>query len=550
MAACALAGLPAIAAAQTALPTAQELNPAARTELEAPPAGLFAPPAPLPCAFAASTLTVTVAAVSFTGLTGVPAEALRPAWSDFSGKTVALSTLCTIRDRAAALLFENGLLARVEIPAQRIADGRLTFEVIEAEIVNARVRGDAGPVAWRLRDYAERLRGMRPFDLDRAQRALLLASDIPGLTVRAIVRPNKSGKRGQVDIELNVTRDAVDFVFNAQNYQSPTAGRIGALARVDFNSLTALGERTSLVVYRTVADNEQFVVQALEELRLGGDGLILRASAAYGETRPGGVLEPLALRSLSTVGNVELAYPLIRARTRNLNVAAGFDLVSQITRLRNLGPRLTDDDLRIVYLRADGDVRPWLGSRQALLGAGLTVRQGIDGLGATGAASPFKSRFEGRADALVVRGYLRAVLPLAAVLTLSGRVEAQLANDPLLAYEELPLGSLTIGRGYDPASASGDEGIGASVEARLGPFALGPRLVLAPYAFYDLARVSNKDVFGPGDRTLSSGGAGAQLRFAGGLLLDVVYAKPFDRLAPGLAKPGGRLLVNLTVSVD
>lgn len=552
MARWAIAGLVALFAggvsAQTALPTPQELNPAARAPNPAAPRDLFAPPPPGPCAFAGSTLTVTLTEVTFTGLTGVPATALDSAWRGLAGSAIALSELCAIRDRATALLFRAGLLARVEIPEQRIEAGRVRFEVIEAEIVNVRIRGEAGPVAWRLRDIADELRGMRPFNVVRAQRALLLANDLPGLTVRTVVKPSTAGGRGRIDLELTASRDPVDVAFNVQNLNARTTGRWGALARVDFNSLTALGERTSLVFYRTVSDNEQFVVQLQEEARLGGDGLTIRGSVAYGETRPGAALEPLFLRSISTVGNLELAYPLIRARPIDLGTAGGLDIVSQRTRIRNFGALITDDDLRVAYARIDGSLRPWLGPRPALLGAGFTVRHGLDALGATDGESLLKSRAAGRADALVLRGYVRADLPLADVLALSGRVEGQWSPDALLSYEELPLGSLTIGRGYDPASLSGDSGVAASAEARLGPFGLG-RLSLAPYAFVDAARVWNEDPGEPG-RTLASVGGGAQLRFARNLLLDVLWAEPLDRLAPGLRRPGGRMLVNLTVAVD
>ncbi len=97
--------------------------------------------------------------------------------------------ICRIRDRAARIIFDNGVLARVEIPEQRIAGGALVLEVIEAQVVNVRVRGDVGPAQAAVERYAEKLRGMKPFDMAKAQRYLLLASDVPGLRVRAAVRP-------------------------------------------------------------------------------------------------------------------------------------------------------------------------------------------------------------------------------------------------------------------------------------------------------------------------------------------------------------------------
>ncbi len=541
--------VPALAQNSTSLPTRNELNPAERTPDTTQQPDLFTLPAPGPCPLASSTLSVAFKGAQFSHLTGVPAETLSPAWKPYVGKTVPLSDFCAMRDRISELLFKSGILARVEIPEQRIDAGIVTFEVIEARVMSVRVTGEAGPVKARIDDYAHRLRGMNPFNLAVAQRYLLLASDLPGITLRTIVRPAKAGGRGAVDIELNVTRRPVAVVFNTQNYNSRATGRFGALARVDFNSLTEAAERTSIIFYHTVPDNEQFVGQLLEEVRIGGDGLLARASIAYGETRPGAELKSLNLRSISTVGSLELAYPLIRLRRETLNVAGGFEAISQKSGVRGGGVRFLQDDLRIFYVRGDYEVRPFVGTRQAVFGADVTLRKGIKGLGASDNGSILLSRSDGEADAFVARASARALVPLADIFTLFGRLEGQVASAPLLSYEELPIGTLTIGRGYDPAAASGDSGIAGAFEARLGPFNLGSKLVLSPYGFFDVANVHNINSLGF-DGTLTSAGGGAQLRYGRGVLLDLAYAKPFDRPFAGIKRPGGRVLVNLTVAFD
>lgn len=531
----------------TGLPTRNELNPAERTPQVTQQPDLFSLPAPGPCPLASSTLTVDFKGAKFSHLTGVPPETLSPAWRDIVGKTVPLSSLCQVRDRIAELLFKSGILARVEIPEQRIDGGVVTFEVIEAQVMSVRVTGAAGPVKARIDDYARRLRGMNPFNLAVAQRYLLLASDLPGLRIRTIVRPAKAGGRGAVDIEINVVRNPVTVTFNTQNYNSRTVGRFGALARVDFNSLTEAGERTTFVFYRTVPDNEQFVGQLIEELRIGGDGLLLRGSVAYGETRPGDVVAPLNIRSISTVGSLELSYPLIRLRRETLTVGGGIEAVSQKGAVRG-GARFTEDDLRIGYVRADYEVRPFIGVNQAVFGGEVTLRKGLGFLGASEKGSFLLSRQDGDPEAFVVRASGRALLPLGRRFSLFARADAQVASDPLLAYEELPIGTLTIGRGYDPASASGDSGIAGAFEARVAPLALGSNATISPYAFFDVAHVSNKNNAGF-EGTLTSVGGGAQIRFARRLLLDLAYAKPLDRGAQA-QRPPGRLLVNLTVAFD
>ncbi|MGZ8370903.1 MAG: POTRA domain-containing protein, partial [Caulobacteraceae bacterium] len=260
--------------------SAAELNPDTRVSRPAPRrgAGAFAPEPPGPCPLETSDIQVTLSSVTFRGATAVGDADLREAYAEYLGKPQSVAVICAIRDRAARMLFDRGVLARVEIPEQRIAGGALTLEVIEAQVVNVRVRGDIGPAQEAVERYVEKLRGMQPFDMQKAQRYLLLASDIPGVSMRAAIRPSTSGERGAVDIDVSVTRDAYDAVANVQNLGSKAVGRWGGLLRGEADSFTRYGEATSITAFRTIEANEQWLVQAASSGRFGGEGWIGRAS--------------------------------------------------------------------------------------------------------------------------------------------------------------------------------------------------------------------------------------------------------------------------------
>jgi hemolysin activation/secretion protein len=534
------------------LPTREELDPASRTEAPPDRADLFAAPVAAACPFTGSELSFRLDSVTFTGRRPdanprVEAQLnarLRESYRDFLGQTIPLEALCAIRDRAATTLFNAGRLARVEIPEQRIAEGRVELEIIEARVETVRVIGVAGPVTRMVDRYAAQIRGMNPFDLKKAQRALLLASELPGVRLRTVIRPGASGRKGAIDIELLVERDPLQATVNLQNLQSRQTGRWGMLARVDANGMTTLGEQTTLLVYRTVPDNEQFVVQGREVLRLGSNGLRLSAGLSYGEARPGDVLEPLNLRSTSVVGTIELAWPLVKRRMSEVEIAGGLDIVSQ----RTLGPGfglIVEDQLRVLFARASATHSYRTGRRLGQVGGGIELRKGIAGLGASDPTDPFRSRLDGRADAFVARFSARALVPPAEHVSLSVRGTAQLASDPLLAYEELTVGNLTVGRGYDPATVAGDEGVVGAFDLRFGPFPVGGRLVVSPYGFLDVGHVSNKDRGGFSE-TLASGGAGVILQLPGRLVVDLAWARPFDG-ALGNPRPPDRLLLNATI---
>ena len=544
---------PAAHAQQTpppgAVPSAQELDPARtaaqRRAARARPDDLFSRPSAGACPLRDSPLTFTLKSVAFDGVTAVSATDLAKLYSAEIGQTVRVGALCDLRDRAAALLFSRGILARVEIPEQRIADGEVRLSVIEARIASVHVRGDAGPAQAQVEAYLERLRGMAPFDLNQAQRYLLLAADVPGVRVSSALRPSAEG-RGSVDLEVIVSHDPIDVIFNTQNLGSKAIGQGGALLRTDFNGFTPWGDRTSIVVYSTYDKKEQRLVQISEEGRIGDRGLLARGSLAYAVSHPGDTLKPLDLKGESVVGALELAYPIIRKRRSSLNVAGGLDYVDQETDFAG-GGLLVDDHLRIGYARVEA------GARQVFrlpveVSAGLEVRRGLNILGASSPNDPALSRSEGDPEAWVYR--LDGQFDVQPLPWLGAHVTAQgqYAKKVLLSYEQLSLGNLTIGRGYDPSSASGDRGAAVSAELRVGPFSPFSWLQVSTYGFYDAGYLEDLTL---GDsRTITSAGGGLRFRIANRVSLDVAYAKPFDKpFEAATSRPPARLLINLTASL-
>jgi hemolysin activation/secretion protein len=539
---------PSPAQAAAAQPSRESLNPAAR--IKPPPQrdhDLFVAEPPGPCPLRSSALNFTLKSVSFRGVTALSAEQLRATYAGLIGREIPVASICDIRDHAASQLFHRGVLARVEIPAQHIADGALQLEVIEAHVVNVRVHGDVGHAQATVERFLNKLRGMTPFDMRKAQRYLLLATDLPGVQVRAAVRPSTNGERGAVDLDVTVTAKAADVVANVQNLQSKATGRFGGLVRLDVNNVTDFADRTSLVAYHTLASNEQTVFQLLEEARVGSDGLIARGSLVYGDSRPGGVIAPLDLKSISFVGEAELAYPLLRTRRRNINLAAGVDVVEEST--DTAGTPLYRDRLRIFYARVDGDDRLDFLSRTFQLGGSMTFRHGVDGLGASNPGSSTLSRPDGKPDGWLLRGSGRAATILFGPVQISNQFQAQYSPDILLDYEQIALGDLTIGRGYDPAAVLGDSGFSDETELRYQPLQLQRFVSAQPYVFYDVGYVHQNGVAVVTNRTLTSAGVGVLFRLANRLNVDLVYATPFEAPIPGQPKPTPRVLVNITGGV-
>src|SRR5262249_35053619 len=153
------------------------------------------------------------------------------------------------------------------------------------------------------------------------------------------------------------------------------------------------------------------------------------------------------------IGSLEGAYPWLRTRSANLNLAGGFDWIDTKADLGG-GVPLSRDHLRVFYARADGDLRTEFAGYPTLLNGSATLRKGVSGLGGSDAGDT-TSRGGAKADAWLVRGVGSAETAVTDRLVAAVRVQGQYAGKALLPYEQLSLGDLTIGRAYDPSAVLG-----------------------------------------------------------------------------------------------
>lgn len=471
-----------------------------------------------------------------------------------------LSSICDIRDNANSALRKQGYVASVQIPPQEITDGTLSLTVLTARLVDVQVVARHSPYAKLLGARAEQLKALEPFNQFEAERILLLAGDIPGLDVQLSLSPYGSTP-GDVAGTLSVAYTPAALIDNVQNYGSRSIGRITGYARGELYGLTGLGDVTFVGV-STTFNEEQQVLQFGHGLALDADGTRLDGSITYAWSRPD--LGGIDIRSESLVGTVAVSAPFVRAPLRNFNISAGLDFIEQRTSFHfdGLAIPLSEDRLRVGFVRVAGNLtRPDPHGHGYGLSGGIELRQGLNLPGAshryrlnqTGAPP---SRVFGDPEATVVRLDLDSQLGLGSIFTLGTSLRAQKSSAALLNYEQFSVGSLTVGRGYDPGAVSGDSALAARNELRAAVYR-GRTLGVEVYGFFDYAWLWNRpqrdlltgEAFrSPDDhRLLRSTGVGARLSLPGNLFLDAAWARPLDH-APlrDSARPRGRLLFSIT----
>lgn len=548
--------------------TAQQTLPPTREQITPPVA---APPpiqrrlevegglAAAPCALGGpefQSIHFVVTGASFDGLEGLTPAQLASAYAPYLNRDVPIATLCAIRDRASAILRDAGYIAAVQVPEQRIAAGNVRFRVIMAHLTQVRVRGDASGAEAILAGYLNQLTRQPLFNRFEAERYLLLASDLPGYTVRLTLRPAGTAP-GDVIGDVTVQRMPAYADFVVQNGGSHALGPWGELLRAQVFGLTGMADRTSLSLYSTADLKEQQTIQIAHDMRLGDQGLSLSGSFTYAWAKPTIVGARVLANTL--LSNVELGYPLVRRQAETVRGAIGFDVINQKVEVD--GAPFSRDRLRVAYGRIGIDaagtdyanagysaaVPPWHVFAQ------LDLRQGIDGLGATDCSIVANcrvptSRPAGRPGATILRGLVNSEFRPTNLLTLAFNLRAQYAWKPLLSFEEFAAGNYTVGRGYDPGSLLGDRGLGSQMELRYGSRipASAKRAAVEGYAFWDHAEIHNLDTALSGPQThLESVGGGARINFDR-FVLDTALAIPLSRSGPFDKRPGARLLISLT----
>ena len=492
---------------------------------------------------------------------GLTRADLAASYAGLIGKDVPISTVCEIRDRAATLLRDAGYIAAVQVPEQRIADGIVHFQVLMARLTQVRVRGEATGAESVLAAYFSQLTKHPLFNRYEAERYLLLASDLPGYTVRLTLRPAGTAP-GDVIGDVTVQRLPAYADFVVQNGGSQELGRWGGLVRGQMFGLTGLGDRTSVSLYSTSDFEEQQTIQLAHDMRLGSQGLSLSGAFTYAWARPS--IPDAHVLAKTLLGTVELGYPFIRRQAQTVRGSIGMDIINQDVDFDHND--LSRDQLRVLFLRLGADVLP------NDIGPGFSTaeppwhltglfefRQGLHILGASHDCGPLAvnclgpgdvppSRLEAHSDATVLRltayGELRPIPKLTFALGLRG----QYAWKPLLSFEQFSAGNYTVGRGYDPGALLGDKGVGTQLELRYGsriPVSV-KRPAVEGYAFWDHTEVrSEGSIIIPGREHLNSIGAGARVNWDR-FILDAGLAVPLTHLGPLNRRPDPRVLISLT----
>jgi hemolysin activation/secretion protein len=488
---------------------------------------------------------VRVTQVSVAGVTAYPIDEITRLVQGLVGATVPLPQIDAARQAILQRYRGDGyVLTTVSLHLN--ATGQLQFEVTEGRIASVKLDGDIGPAGTQVLRFLERLTERRPIDDKTLERYLLLAQDVAGVTLHAVLEPS-ADEPGALVLIAQVTRQPISGLVTLDNRAYRHTGPIEGLAVLDFNSFTQFGEKTELSFYHTFPDSENFG-QASTEFFVGSSGLRLSLHGGYGRTDPTGSLGVIGYEGTTTVFGATASYPVIRSRQQTLNVHLTFDgLESTI----NTGTepnvvRQSYDSLRVLRLAADYAMADlWLGDgRPGTNLASARVSRGLSILGATTNGDALTSPRQGeQADFTSITFELSRTQTLFrpwqdASVALKGLLTGQWSDDVLPPAEQFYLGGADFTRGYYSGEVAGDKALAATAELQLNTgfnlTAFGQSLDINTqyYLFYDWGETWQNSQTSLPSR-ISSAGVGARLMMTKFTELDLEALQRFDRFPNG-----------------
>jgi len=444
------------------------------------------------------------------------------------GKNVTLADVFAVAEAITKAYSDAGYpLSLAFVPAQEIKNGRVRIQIVEGYVAQVEISGNAGASGRLLKAYGEKIKSARPLTKAVLERYLLLANELPGLSVHAVFDRGEEGVGG-VKLILVTTYKATDAGVSVNNRGSRAVGpQRMALDFTEFGNLTGR-ETIRLNLVKTLKPRELSYFYAGIETLLGLNGTKLGLIGTVSHARPGlDSLVALGFRSVGHTATLELSHPFVRSRAFDLELKASFE-ADDLRSYFGVTPH-SHDKMRV--LRGDAHF-DFPDSSGGLNDIDVLVSRGLKAFGATADSDPLKSRPNGSSSVTTLAIVARPSRPLTKAVDLTVSFRAQAASRVLLASEQCGYGGSHFGRGFDSYEISGENCASGLIELRYKLPLSSDEFSVRSYGFYDAGVVRAKGTLLPGEKRQETGqsiGAGLRYQIMGHIKGTLEYAQPLTR---------------------
>lgn len=464
------------------------------------------------------------------------ADLLHALVADQEGQSMGLAGLMTAAQRISDYYQNHGYsLTRAIIPAQKIVDGVVRVQVVEARVGRVRLKNKSVIDDDVLQGIVNSsLTRGELIKQDGVERAILLLSDLPGIVAESQVMPG--GRVGESDLDIN-TKPASDASLSARGIVdtagSAYTGRTRLTANLNWLNPLHRGDVASLTTLST-GSGMSYANFSYEGVALP-NGARAGASISSMNYALGGSAQALGSHGTAQVLSGWIKYPWMRSLDNNV----AFQLQADHTKLEDdidTANSTNKRHLMAFVLSATGD-HSSEGRSTTWRVAGTTGSLTFDDADAQ--ASDLASAYtQGNFSKLNF-----TVMHLQNLVDGNDffvRLTGQKSNVNLDASQKLIVGGPNSVRAYDVSAVTADVGLDASFELRHSYGALGAGQ-LQGVAFFDYANVSiNASPWsGAGTNSAQLAGAGVGLNWttAHNTRVKFSLAKPVGAAPDVIATP-------------
>jgi hemolysin activation/secretion protein len=483
----------------------------------------------------ASTATILVQAIRFTGNTHIDEAALRravPQIAQWQGQSVTLAQLDEIAEAVTRYYRQRGYFVAVAyVPRQTVSDGIVTIAVLEGRLDQTRIGRHGGYAPERLQRYENEAlcghstSGCAGATLTRApaDRAVGLVSILPGVA-SASGTLSPGAQVGSSDYTLDAEpAPALTGAFGADNYGNEYTGRVRETGDLHWNNPLGIGDL--LTADLAVSDRQGMsgtlgrgATNGLLDysLPVGYDGWRVGADYSHLMYRLGAPFDVTDAHGGGHGFDAYVTYPVLLYLYKHLFVRASYgtkwlhdSVLTETFHTRD----------RTATLGVNGDaIDTWGGGGVTQYAATITRGQITYGNGQLPANTPNAAGHYAKLNLTVARDQTLAYLANNTHrLSLFGTVQGQWSDTNLDSVEKLSLGGPAGVRGYPVGEALGDEGATATLELHdsfVVPALGGDNLTLSVFRDQGWLTTNHtpwKGYQGPAHRNLGSTGLGVEL---------------------------------------
>jgi hemolysin activation/secretion protein len=458
------------------------------------------------------------------------------------GHRVTLAQIYAAASQIEAIHARAGyVLARVAVPPQDLNDGgNLRIVMIDGFIEDV----DVSHLPARIRNVvAERtapLRGRRHLTLREIEQPLLIAAQVPGLSLKSTLL--RGDQAGGTRVVLEGQQQPVSGSIGGDNQLHPSLGTYGVNAQVSLNSVLGLGEQ----IYGFVSSGynlDRIFASDVRERVLGGGAVFglgdgrftINPEVTFSRTRPTPELTaPLTTGDLRRL-TLRLGDTLIKTRLESLDITAAVEQIDETNTVPGFDEQISHDRymaarLGTAYAQTASSIGYW--------SITANLSHGLGGIGSLSLADVGHFSRTGASDSFTkFNAQFSDTMPLTKSIDFRIYANGQSTfGHAVFRAEQFALEGATAVSAYVGGETAVDEGITARMElgGRVATRAGKDPVSVAPYIFAagGTGRIDQPTAVEPGSVRAAAFGLGLRANLARpALSLNVEFAHGISNYA-------------------